>query len=168
MPRVQVRKKGGGRLKAAIRSVAKADESIRLEVGFFETARYPPVRTGKNGGQPQTPHFVATVAAWNEFGTRGGGLGGPTPERPFFRQAINRSPPIVRQIVRAHRHPERAGVTVRTVGLVGEAVKNEIQLSIRTLRHPENSDWTIERKGSDNPLIDTATMINSVSYGIAE
>ena len=167
MARARVRTKGGKRLKAAIRNAKKA-ESKSVEVGFFETARYPPVRTGKNGGQKQTPHFVATVAAWNEFGTRGGGRGGPTPERPFFRQALERVPSTVREIVRAGWNPEKPGVNARTAGLVGEAVKGEVQTSIRNLRSPPNAPWTIERKGSTNPLVDTAQMMNSVTYMVTD
>ena len=167
MARARVRTKGGHRLKAVIRK-AKTATGKSVEVGFFETARYPPVRTGKNGGQKQEPHYVATVAAWNEFGTRGGGRGGPTPERPFFRQALERVPPTVREIVRAGWNPEKPGVNARTAGLVGEAVKGEIQASIRNLRSPPNAPWTIKMKGSSNPLVENQTMVNNVGYMVTD
>ena len=72
--------RGGHRLKASIRKGLSAQGVTRVTVGFYKTATYP-------DGTP-----VAAVAAWNEFGTKGGGWGGPIPERPFFRQTVRKSP----------------------------------------------------------------------------
>ena len=166
MPSVKVR--GGKKLERALRQArrAQAAKVESVEVGFFETARYPPVRTGVGGGQPQTPIPVATVAAWNEFGTKGGGWGGPTPERPFFRQGIAASIKDVKSVLRKNIDPKTLAVDDRTAGLLGETVKGHIQTSITNLREPKNSPVTIERKGSDNPLIDTGFMRNSVTWKI--
>ena len=165
MARARIKTRGGLKLKSAIRK-AKRIKSRSVEVGFVDSARYPPVHTGLRGGRKQEPHYVATVAAWNEFGTRAGGIGGPTPERPFFRQALEKAPPVVREIVRENWDPEKPIITVQIAGLVGEQIKSEIQDSIRSLREPINAKWTVKRKGSSNPLIDTGFMLNSVSWVI--
>ena len=163
MARARVKTRGGHKLKATIGKIKRA-KGKSVEVGFVESARYPPVHTGLRGGRKQEPHYVATVAAWNEFGTRAGGIGGPTPERPFFRQALERAPPIVREVVRQNWDPEKPEVTTQIAGLVGEQIKSEIQDSIRRLRRPPNAAWTIERKGSSNPLINTEVMLDSVTW----
>ena len=74
--------KGGKKLDAFLKKAKGAKGVKEVEIGFYDTARYPPVRTGKNGGQKQEPHPVTLVAFWNEFGTE------TAPERPFFRIAV--------------------------------------------------------------------------------
>ena len=60
------------KIKIDKKAITKFMGKEKLEIGFFETARYP------NGT------FVAQVAYFNEFGTLN------IPMRPFFRNAINR------------------------------------------------------------------------------
>lgn len=150
-------------LKRFIRQARQAKKRgiKQIEIGFFETARYPPVSTGKNGGRPQTPHYVATVAAWNEFGTRNG-----IPARPFFSQAVEESKRDVKKIFRQHINAKTITPDDRVAKLAGEAVKGHIQEKIVDLREPPNAPRTIARKGSSNPLVDTGTMLNAVTYKI--
>ena len=118
MPKPTSRWKTGG-YKRFMRAAKNAESrSVNgIDVGFFSTARYPPVRTGKNGGQPQTPHYVATVAAWQEFGTSNG-----VPERPFFRNAIRdasgRKGPLV-QIMINSIDPKTMVFDEKTAGKIG-------------------------------------------------
>ena len=148
-------------LKKFIRRTKQKKAFKNVEIGFFESARYPPVSTGKNGGRKQTPHFVATVAAWNEFGTRTG-----IPARPFFSQGIEASKTDVKKIFRQHIDPKTMTPTTRVGKLAGEAVKGHIQEKIVALKTPPNAPATIEKKQSSNPLINTSVMINSVDYKI--
>lgn len=52
----------------------------------------------------------------------------------------------------------------KTMGLMGEQITGDIQKTIRTFNDPPNAKSTIAKKGKDNPLIDTGTMIRSVGY----
>ena len=156
----------GGKKLAAFLAKAKAAKTIKsVEVGFFSTARYSPVRQGKNGGQKRKPHYVATVAAWNEFGTR---LGGKkhVPERPFMRSAIRDSVDPLRKVLREHVNPHTMNVDNRVGGLLGTVMKGQIQKSITSLKEPPNAPVTIKRKGSSNPLIDEGFMRQSVSWKV--
>ena len=156
------RVRGGQKLDKFLRDARAAQSrSKKVDVGFFSSARYPPVRQGKNGGQKQTPHFVATVAAFNEFGTSAG-----TPERPFFRNAIADAKKPILEILKAGIDPKDMTMDARLAGIVGEKMKSEIQKSIINLRDPPNAPRTIKRKGSSNPLIDTGFMNMSVSYNV--
>ena len=148
-------------LKKFIRQAKQKPRFKNVEIGFFESARYPPVSTGKNGGRPQTPHHVATVAAWNEFGTRNG-----IPARPFFSQGIEASKQDVKKVFRQHIDPKTMKPDLRVAKLAGESVKGHIQERIVELKDPPNAPATIQRKGSDNPLVDTGTMIQAVNYKI--
>lgn len=134
-------------------------------MGFFESARYPPVSTGIRGGRKQTPHFVATVAAWNEFGNRAG-----VPERPFFRRALTKALPDVRATIREGINTRTMVVDRELAGKVGEVMKGHLQESIIDLKRPPNAPATIKRKSkrgkTANPLIDTAKMLRSIAWKI--
>ena len=144
---------GGHRLKAFLRKAARAQAgSVKsLEVGFFDSARYP------------DGEAVTNVAAKNEFGSKTEGI----PERPFFRNAIKGAEEELIGIVKAHINTRTLAPTTRLAGLLGESLKDRIQRSITTLRTPPNSAATIKAKGSSNPLIETTFMHNSVDYKIS-
>lgn len=149
---------GGDKLEEAIRKAKQASPIDGVDVGFFESSRYPPVRTGKNGGQKQEAHYVATVAAWQEFGTK------TIPERPAIRTAIGKVERSVIDLVAAEADSATGHLDEVLAGRLGELVKGEIQSEIVSLRTPANSPRTIERKGSSNPLLDTSQLLNSVAW----
>ncbi len=151
---------GGHRLRAHIREMRQKASVEHVDAGFFKSARYPTVRTGKNGGQKQTPHFVATVAAWNEFGNRAG-----VPERPFMRRAIKRAEDGAKAIIR--RHAAGKGKPTRAMAEeLGAYMASMIQREITDLKDPPNAPSTIERKGSSNPLMDTEWMRKNVGWNV--
>ena len=53
-----------------------------------------------------------------------------------------------------------------SLSLMGEYVKGQLQKSIRDLKTPVNAPSTVQKKGFDDPLIDTGHMINSVDYEV--
>lgn len=132
----------GARLTRKIRMPKLALENASsVKVGIPLTARYP---TGER---------VAQVAFWNEFGTA------RIPPRPFLRSAIARNKSAWIETARAALSRElnaRAALE-----LVGEKARGDIVMSITTLSTPPNTLATIARKGSSNPLINTAQMRNS-------
>ena len=117
----------------------------KVDIGFFDEAKYP------NGTQ------VAAVAAWNEFGTKN------APERPFFRNAIAEAAEPLKRALKEQVDPENMQVDRRVGKILGQIVEDAIKDSITTLKAPPNAPSTIALKGSSNPLIDTATMRNSVA-----
>ena len=90
------------------------------------------------------------------------------PARPFIRQAYMNNKAKYTKLV-------RHGITQIFLGrLTGEQLLNRLGLvctadiakaSIR-LKHPANRPVTIERKGSDNPLVDTGELQRKVTYKI--
>jgi len=129
----------------------------RVKVGF---------PAGKSDGD------VIAKAIWTHFGTAGGasggGWGGPVPARPFLANAM-------RDNNRAyHAQMKTAAVSIfegrmtvdaalqRLGGLAGA----DVEESIVSLRTPPNSALTISLKGSDNPLVDTGEMQQSVRWDV--
>ena len=161
-----VRNSGGKKTKKVLRDVRKRGGKFpHIDLGFFNTARYPSVTTGIKGGKRQTPHFVATVAAWNEFGTSNG-----VPERPFFRNAINETATDQAFKELLVKVTDAKSMTISRPGLdlVGKYIKGKLQRSIVDLRQPPNAPITIKRKGSKNPLVNVGTMKNAVAFAIGE
>lgn len=50
--------------------------------------------------------------------------------------------------------------------LIGVRAVSMIQQYMRDLRHPPNHPYTIWKKGSSNPLIDTGRLIGSIDYQV--
>lgn len=145
--------KGGNAVRKAIKSAKAMAEAKGYDIGFFASATYP-------DGTP-----VAMVAVYNEFGTEQHGKE-HTPERPFFRNANDS---VGKKLVKVIRNAwQKLGKITRTlVGKLGMVHQNEVQKSIIDLKEPPNAPFTIwAKKGKANPLIDTGTMLRSVTYKV--
>ena len=109
---------------------------------------------------------VREYALWNEYGTL------YIPARPFFRRATNtrKAKRLInnyakRQIgkvidTRGHFTMEQA------YNAIGVYVVGQIQKSIKRGNWQQNAPSTVRRKGKSNPLIDSGSMINAVSFEI--
>lgn len=105
-------------------------------------------------------------AIWNEFGTRGGGWGGPIPERPFMRNSLRNNTAKYKSMLKKSAAQIVTGkASVRVVlARLGITAQQDIQTEITSLRSPPNAAMTIALKGSSNPLIDTGEMRQSVTW----
>jgi hypothetical protein len=160
---------GGGKLGSVLADIAKVGKP-ELRVGFLAG------KTEADG----TP--VPLVAFWNEFGTK------HAPPRPFFRNMVADKgkawPGEVAKVLKATGYDGP-----RTLLLMGERIKGQLQQSIVALTTPPLAASTILRKGGgsqaslakaranaaklgvagpDKPLIDTGTMLNSVDYVVTD
>ena len=122
-----------------------------ISVGYYSNSMY------ENGTQ------VAQVAIWNDHGTI------HIPERPFFRHATEMIKPAVARIVKAHNDSTKPQ-TIETpvLRLIGEMCVGKIQESITGvgISYEPNLPATIKNKGSDKPLINKSTMLQSTDYKI--
>ena len=50
--------------------------------------------------------------------------------------------------------------------MVGETMASKIKAYAIDLQDPPNSEWTIQEKGSTNPLIDSGDMVGSINYEV--
>lgn len=141
---------GGSKLEAALKQMSQGvDRPARLRVGFLENATYP-------DGKP-----VAMIAAFMDFGAPRANI----PPRPFFRNMIANKkdewPKAIGDLLKNNQYDAE-----KALSLTGEAIKGQLQQSIRDTNAPPLKPATIARKGFDKPLIDTGHMWNSVDYEV--
>ncbi len=140
---------GGKKLQEVFKKAGKGGID-HVDVGFFSSAKYP--KTGIS---------VATVAAWNEFGTKN------VEERPFFRIANAENELNLIRIITTQVDPLTMVITKRIGNSLGVNHQGAVQKSMVDLRDPKNAESTIARKkGKSNPLIDTHKMNRSVTYKV--
>jgi len=135
-----------GSLSAALSKYKDMNASVR--VGVLENATYP-------DGTP-----VAMVAFWNEYGTR------TSPVRAFFRTTVSEQKKnwvlSVQNLMKIHNDPKKV------MGLIGVHMQEQIVQSINTWSDPPNSAYTIAKKGSSKPLIETGVLMRSIKSEVGE
>lgn len=100
---------------------------------------------------------LAEVAAYNEFGSS------DTPARPFMKQSFERHEDFLRAACGRVNNQLASGESVETaLSGLGEAVKGLIQEEIRHGGFAPNAPSTIRKKKSEQPLIDSGLMRQSV------
>lgn len=143
--------KGGDKLAKKLAEIAtQLKKPGTLRVGFLDGATYP-------DGTP-----VAEIAAIHNFGAPRAGI----PRRPFFTNMVKKESP---------EWPKTMGVilkqtnydTQRTLELMGEGIKGQLQQSIHDTNTPPLAESTVARKGFAKPLIDKSIMINSADYEVS-
>ena len=110
---------------------------------------------------------VAGYAAVNEFGSEDGRV----PERSFLRSTIDErrdeylkglERAVLEGVDAAAAEGDGTAAVTRALGRLGMAAAGDVQATIRDLRDPPNAPYTIARKKSSNPLIDTGRMRQSI------
>lgn len=152
----------GKRFQQALDHLAS---KVSAKAGWFENNRYP----DKNN----TP--VAYVASIQEHG-----VAGKIPPRPFIGPAIRENlSNWVKFVEQGSRQLIRNEITLEKLfGDLANDGKDQIQLKIREVNSPPLAEATIlarlrklkskKRTASiEKPLIDTALMINTVSYRVS-
>lgn len=143
------------KIPALTKRLAKLD-GMEVEVGFFEEDRYGP----ENHNLP-----VATVAAYNEFGTW------HNPIRPFmsdtFREKANQLF-VARKMASVFETVLKGGNPLEQLRTIGDVTAEMMRYTIHEYAAAGgNSAKTIKKKGGrDTPLIDTSVMLQSVKFQI--
>lgn len=102
---------------------------------------------------------IAQVAAVNEFGAS------DIPERPFMRQSFeNHEGELQAACDAAQRLVSSGGSAEQALQQIGVIAKGLVQDEIVNGGFAPNAESTIKKKGSEQPLIDTGTMRQSVNF----
>ena len=102
---------------------------------------------------------IAQVAAVNEFGAS------DIPERPFMRQSFeNHEGELQAACDTAQRLVSSGGSAEQALQQIGVVAKGLVQDEIVNGGFAPNAESTIKKKGSEQPLIDTGTMRQSVNF----
>ncbi len=144
--------RGGDRFAAKLREIARrlgADPYVK--VGFPQGSTYPDGTS------------LPLVAAVNEFGAPSRGQ----PARPFMRNTIKKHgkewPKAAAKLLKANDYDAK-----KTLALVGEGIKGQLQQSIHDLVAPPLAQSTIDRKGFSKPLIETSFMWKSITVEVKD
>ena len=119
---------------------------------------------GKNDNRPDGELGNVEIGAVHEFGAPAEGI----PKRSFLRATAdeqrqnwgNLGQTLARGLVNGKITVDKA------LGVLGERAVADIRLKVTDGAGipPPNAPETVERKGSDRPLIDTGRMLQSLSY----
>ena len=105
---------------------------------------------------------VIEVAAANNFGVPSRGI----PRRPFMTLAkeptIKKIKPLVKVLV--HKLNKGEITMERIVDQIAPVAVNIFKETIVKLRTPPNAPSTIRRKKSDNPLIDSGLLVDTLTF----
>lgn len=105
---------------------------------------------------------IADIAMWNELGTA------RSPARPFMRQSVDNNAARINAMCKAQLQAIASGsrTAKEALNALGALQKALVQDTIRNGEFVENAPSTIKKKGSDQPLIDTGRMRQSVNFTI--
>lgn len=157
--------RGGAKLEARLaRMTASLASAGTLEVGFLANATYPDGTS------------VALVAALQNFGTRA------IPARPFFSNMVRDKSPgwpdDLGKVLKATNYDAS-----RSLRLMGELIKGQLQQSIKDTNSPPLKRATIIAKGGTagmkydpknpstfaaKPLVRSGHMLRSVDYEVVK
>lgn len=143
----------------AIKKMLKDLESKQIQVGFFETAKYP-------DGTP-----IAYVAAIQEFGY------GPIPPRPFMRPAqLQNQNKWQAGIAAGVKAAMNGSITINAaLEQVGMVAAGDVRKAIKAVTAPPLAKSTIRgrqsrKKGkkaaSTKPLVDSGQMLQAVTSAV--
>lgn len=161
---------------AVVLSVSRKKKTILDKLTRIFSKKMPVVVVGFPASKSSASDIEKAI--WNEFGTRGsgkpfktprgGGFGGPIPERPFMRNAMRNNEAKYKKAIRISAKKILLGETTPEIVLakLGTQAEQDIKEEITNLSSPPNSALTIKLKGSDNPLIDTGAMRAAVTWKI--
>ena len=122
-------------------------QDLEVQVGFQGDQKY------------EDGTSIAEVAAYNEFGSS------DTPERPIRRQSFeNHEAELKAGCEAANRIVNSGGSAEQALQQLGAMAKGLVQDEIVNGDFAPNAESTIQKKGSEQPLIDTGTMRQSVNF----
>lgn len=90
------------------------------------------------------------------------------PERSFLRsghdahidEVMNKASKLLEQVISGKMSEDQL------LKFVGLTLSTKIRTYARELSSPPNSSFTVEQKGSSNPLVDTGNMIGGISFEV--
>lgn len=157
---------------------AKVERKRHMDVGKLAAALRGPskIKVGFPAGDVDADLVLRAVV--NEFGSkgsgkgfktpRGGGFGGPIPERPFMRNAMRANRGKYQKFMGAGARQIIHGSSSMLSILRGLGVlaQGDIVNEIESMKSPPNAPLTILLKGSSNPLVDSGAMAQGVTWKV--
>lgn len=157
-------------------------ETIEIDKGYAKLVRELRqnvkgsfVEVGIFGGQNPSKESILMYAIVNEFGyliknPRSGGAVIIIPERPFMRSTINKNRQRYASMIDAGFHRIALGndTAKGVLTRLGITIRNDLVRTIKDFKTPSNAPSTIDRKGVDNPLIESRAMSKAITWKLGK
>lgn len=140
----------------------QVEEALRKLAERLQGATRVLVGVPKGAGVYEDGLTIATIAAVNNFGSADGTI----PARPFLAPAIEKGAPQYQRLAEVMIPKVLSNEMTMTALLeqMGSLAEGHVKQEITDLKIPPNAASTISTKGSDNPLIDTGALRQSIRY----
>lgn len=136
-----------------------AQAEIQRELAKLRGNKYATVGIHEDAGNTEDGAMTqAQNGALQNFGND------KIPARPWLIPGVESATPDVIDTIASGI--EKGLATDQIMEQVGAIAAGATQQYMTDLREPPNAKSTIEKKGSDNPLIDTGSMRSSVTYKV--
>lgn len=155
--------------KQFVRDMGRINGSY-VKVGFPEG--FDPGQPSKGDGNVRDASEILVIGATHEFGTdRAGKNHNVTiPERSFLRSSFDEDKERNSRVIEKAYHSilSRRATVAQALGLVGLFVGGRVKKKLRDLRMPPLAPSTLRKRrgGSDNPLVDTGQLVNSIQHEV--
>lgn len=144
----------------------QVEQAMKALAKRLEGATRVLVGVPKGSGSYEDGLTIATVAAVNNFGSADGRI----PARPFLQPAIEKGAPQYQRLAELMIPKVLSNeMTMRMLfEQMGNLAQGHVQQQILDTHTPPNAQSTIDKKGSDHPLIDTgnAGLLGHIRYVI--
>ena len=161
MSRIPVTIRGGEKIHAALMRLGGKTPILR--VGILEGATY----SGEPGTGEKAGQSVATVAFWQEYGTRTN-----TPPRPFMRNTVaEKKDDWAKQLSASLLYGRSFAEALDAVGKVAvQDIRQTIQKGVPPSSAPSTIAFKkrIGKEYANTPLILTTTLMRSVAREVIE
>lgn len=142
----------------------QAEQALKDLAKSLEREQRVLVGVPKGAGEYEDGVNYATIMAVNNFGSADGRI----PGRPVLQPAVEEGAPVYRRLAEVMLPKVLSGEMEMRVLLeqMGSLAEGHVKQYMTDLRTPPNAQSTIDKKGSDNPLIDTGALRQSIRYVI--
>lgn len=147
-------------------------KELQKELDYIKSHAVKVGVLGKNGAGEMKNEIalIQEYAVYNEYGTISKKGNRHIPPRPFFRLSVATSK-AQKEIMDFMSEEINKVVNGEITGLqyyenIGNFVVKRIKDKIRTYGFKPNHSYTIKKKNSSKPLMDTHSLYNSISYEI--
>lgn len=142
-----------------ITGLQAVQEALAQELAKFKDSEYALVGIHESAGEHEGSDLTqAEVGAYNHFGTEN------IPARPWLDVGVSAGVKDYLEVVK--EGIEKGLTNKQIVNQIGVEAVGFVQQYITDLKTPANKKSTIKKKGSDNPLIDTGSLRQSVTYTV--
>lgn len=148
-------------ISVSVRNMQTAVDQLRQELKAYAGGKSVMVGIHEGAPQPGSGELnMATLGAVLHFGSEDGRI----PARPWLDAGIESGTTEILDIIRSGIGK---GLSLDTVlEQVGVVSVGAVQEFMTDLKDPPNAPSTIEKKGSDNPLIDSGALRASITYSV--